>query len=463
MESTFFDSDCLPGRPGRSEDAIDHVRRGGVALIRGALHEIGFVDRIRNLTLTEATRYATSEQLDALRAQGFERIHETLDAQQIYNLNVSLTDRMRLEVATLIRAFAQRVLNYQERVFINGLPVVRFFVPHDAYSANRKLFEVRQGFLKIQGPHHDTWFDHATESLNIWIAIGRVRRGNGLIIFPENWGHYLHHDGSRQMPRSQNLGRSINFDLDPGDVLFFHGELLHSSELNVTNETRYVLTNRFTLAKPKFKEFRQLNSWYDSSLLGTKLEQLATWPTYLSTAYVRYNLSPEHLSGLWSDFWKYSLPVRAVKKVGRILLARPPAPTDGVAATPEPKTHVIREQSTGEARANGEPKANGEPSPSSWVDMQVGDIRALSRNRCVLKTEDRLVAFSRFCSHEGADLVNATYVDGKIRCPWHNLTYDSRSGCQPCASLKGLKVESFDPPDTATIGQPARSAGIDDT
>ncbi len=451
MESIFFDSDCLAGRPGRSEDAIDHARRGGVALIRGALQEIGFADRLRELTLAEAARHATAEQVDALRKQGFERIHQILDAQQLYNLNVGLADRMKLEAATLIRVFAERLLNYDRRVFIMGTPVVRFFVPHDVYAANRKLFEIRQGFLKIQGPHHDTWFDHATESLNIWIAIGRVLRGNGLIVYPDNWGRYLHHDGSRRMPRSQNLGRSINFDLDPGDVLFFHGEILHSSELNVTDETRYVLTNRFTLVKPKFKEFHVVYRWYDSSLLGTKLEGLATWPTYLSTAFVRYNLSPERLRGLWSDFWKYSLPVRAVKKVGRIVLARFRAPTDGLTPTAEPKPQVVRARDNGEPSANGEPNANVDPSPSSWDDMQVGDIRALSRNRCVVKTEEGMVAFSRFCSHEGADLVNAAYVDGKIRCPWHNLTYDARSGRQPCTSLKGLKVESFDPAASAPI------------
>src|SRR5689334_21746967 len=73
-------------------------------------------------------------------------------------------------------------------------------------------------------------------------------------------------------------------------------------------------------------------------------------------------------------------------------------------------------------------------------DMQVGEVRPISRNRCVLRTEDRLVAFGRYCPHEGADLANAAYVDGKLRCPWHNLAFDVCDGQQPCESLKDLKL-----------------------
>ena len=49
-------------------------------------------------------------------------------------------------------------------------------------------------------------------------------------------------------------GKPQTFDLNPGDMLLFNGEHVHASELNVTQDTRVVLTTRFCLKKPTFTE-----------------------------------------------------------------------------------------------------------------------------------------------------------------------------------------------------------------
>jgi nitrite reductase/ring-hydroxylating ferredoxin subunit len=397
----FFDSQCIDGRAGHGGDALSHVRNGGVVVFRDCLSQIGYAEKLRELTLAEMHLHCDATQIQRIESEGFEKVHEILSAQQIFDVNVGLTERMKPELARLIGLFASQMLGHDKRVYIYGLPVVRFFVPHDVFSGARDLFSKRQGFLQIQGPHHDTWFDHATESLNVWIAIGRVRRGNGLIVYPDHGKEYLAHDGKRSMPKSRCLGRSISFDLESGDIIFFHGETLHSSELNVTSETRYVVTNRFTLNQPRFKEHEQWQTWYDSALLGTALRRLAVWPTYAAKDYLLYKLKNNRL-------------LRKLLKPKVVPSAEPVAlPTVDAAGAGD----VLR-----------------------LNDMPVGEIRALTKDRCILKSEHGFVAFSRFCPHEGADLAHAVYVDGHIQCPWHHLSFNAITGQQPCQSLRHLKM-----------------------
>jgi ectoine hydroxylase-related dioxygenase (phytanoyl-CoA dioxygenase family) len=137
-------------------------------------------------------------------------------------------------------------------------------VPHDVYSGAKEVFNQRLGFLKIQGPHQDNWFGHSTGGINLWMAVSPVDRGNGLLIYQDRWSEEVPHDGNLKMPTRAPVGRPTNFQLSPGDLLFFHGEHLHSSEINITGNTRVVLTTRLCREKPNFKETSNISPWLQS-------------------------------------------------------------------------------------------------------------------------------------------------------------------------------------------------------
>src|SRR4051794_16743864 len=40
------------------------------------------------------------------------------------------------------------------------------------------------GFMTPHGPHLDSWFSQATNTINLWMALGRVIPGNGIVFFP---------------------------------------------------------------------------------------------------------------------------------------------------------------------------------------------------------------------------------------------------------------------------------------
>ncbi|MGH9277713.1 MAG: Rieske 2Fe-2S domain-containing protein [Acidimicrobiales bacterium] len=63
------------------------------------------------------------------------------------------------------------------------------------------------------------------------------------------------------------------------------------------------------------------------------------------------------------------------------------------------------------------------------LGSQIRELRV--ENETVLMgrlSDGRVVAFSDICPHEQTDLRQATFVDGKVRCPRHNYLYDPVGG-----------------------------------
>ena len=76
------------------------------------------------------------------------------------------------------------------------------------------------------------------------------------------------------------------------------------------------------------------------------------------------------------------------------------------------------------------------------LDLRSGEIKAVSESLCVARFEDEVFGFGRYCPHAGADL-SFGYLDGaRVRCSWHNLPIDLRSGLSPCKSIPRLKLSS---------------------
>jgi nitrite reductase/ring-hydroxylating ferredoxin subunit len=72
--------------------------------------------------------------------------------------------------------------------------------------------------------------------------------------------------------------------------------------------------------------------------------------------------------------------------------------------------------------------------------LRVGEVRPITADYCVARTEEGVVAFARRCPHEGSDLA-AGYLEGsRIHCPGHDLAIDLRTGRSPCRSLAAIDI-----------------------
>jgi nitrite reductase/ring-hydroxylating ferredoxin subunit len=286
--------------------------------------------------------------------------------------------------------------------YFEDTPNVRFHIPYDlarAYSSSFREFAKAYGEGKIaaHGPHRDSWLDCPANGANLWFAIGPVRRGNGLTVYEDDYDRSFRWQSSGDIADGERLHKPATFDLAPGDGVLFHTDQVHGSELNRTNETRFVISFRITFDRPYFPN-RHFHRYVHSGWTRSWLGPLAHVPAMAQTSYVR------------------SLIRRAREKIGG-------SATDQLPREPE----TLGEEREGIVYV-------------PVADVPVGEVRGVAAGLCVARlSEDRCVAFARRCPHSGADLANG-WIDGdSIVCPWHNMPFDASSGRPPCKKLPPIR------------------------
>jgi hypothetical protein len=284
--AVVLDAAGAPAREVPLAAALSEAARGGIVVVRRALQTLGVFDEMHAATLDAIAHVVSVDAAARVRAAGFEGLHRHLSGRELFDVLDAVTARFTPRTGALIAALARGLLGHRGRIYVGGKFWVRFFVPHDVYDRHRALFATRPGHLEILGPHRDSWFTTPTNAVTLWMAMGRVRRGNSMLVYGQLWGRPIARD-TPTVPAPQRFGLPVVPELDPGDLLIFSGEHLHASELNVTDETRYVLTVRFTPSAPRYGEGLRWRPYADLGLLESRLAPLATWRSRLTAAWVR--------------------------------------------------------------------------------------------------------------------------------------------------------------------------------
>jgi len=400
------------------------VITGEVILIPECLQKIGFFEEIKEATLKGIQQAVGDEKAFNVQKKGFELIHEIVDVEDITLVSDYVYGTIRTLAPNLAKAIVNKVFRQKAVFFFEKEPNVRFHVPYDTTERFRK--ELNQfhwnGKITAHGPHHDSWYQCPTNSINVWIAVGPVQIGNSLNIYPQIYGKRLPCTKDGKILPNQYYGQGISFNLAPGDALIFHGEHLHSSEINSTEKTRYVVSLRMTLDKPQFLE----ESPYEKNYIYSESEE-----------------------GLW-----FSLKERFLQLLQRLRVRfnqfSRQENTNYILTENTAKNLVFDDTSASFPQSI---KANCVEDGLGSEDNLVFDvsnlpsqhIRAISEKYCVARLSNhRVVVFSRFCTHEGADLAGGFLRDDKVVCPWHTLPFDLENGASPCKSLACLKILNFD-------------------
>ena len=391
---------------GRNRDHLeDRIVNGEVFVFREALQQFDLYDMWRDASLRGIEKSVGKEAAERAVRDGFHRIHEWVAPRDI----PAMTDAVYAEIEPLAAEFLDRFMKgafptvrdfYYERT-----PNVRFHIPYDLAQAHKKEFDAfakdhGQGKIAAHGPHRDSWLDCPSNGMNLWFAMGRIRPGNGMTIYPENYeGEYIFKK-SGDIADGQKLNKTWTFDLHPGDVLMFHTDHVHGSELNRLDETRFAISCRLSVDKPVFPQLHHhiyVHSRWDDA---NPLKQVSELPAMLQPSYV-------------TSF---------AKRVRNKLF---PALAPGEPEAP-PSENIGTK--------------TGDGYEVALADVGVGEIRGVSPAICVARlAEDKVVALTRRCPHAGGDIANG-WIDGeKVVCPWHNLPFDAESGASPCKSLPKLR------------------------
>jgi hypothetical protein len=267
--------------------SLAEVLAGRIAVVAGWLSRHGMLDEVRRETFGALAEAASPGIAREVERRGLEWLHTVVTAPQAAAVRTVLETRLRPVATRIALAFAASLPRQRAPVYLGHHSGVRIMLPEDAIRTHRTAFTELTGFMVPHDLHRDSWYNTGVNSVNLWVAISRVRKGNGLLIFPDGYPRDARRRDSLASP-DVPVGPPLHFELAPGDILLFAGDHLHASEPNTTDQTRYVLTKRLSLGAPRYHP--RGSGWvpyYDTRLLGTALQPLAALRSRLSAGYAR--------------------------------------------------------------------------------------------------------------------------------------------------------------------------------
>lgn len=390
-------------------EIVDRVLRGEVIVMPQCLQAIGYFDLLRETSLAGIEQIVGTEQAARVHFCGFEALHTIVEVDKLTAIVGYSYQIYRELAAELAQAVVEKVFQTRKPFYYEEEPNVRYHVPYDvAVKRKEELCSFDwSGKITAHCPHHDSWYDCPTNSINIWFALGAVKRGNGLCLYPRVYGKRLPCTSDGKIARQQYYGKGLNFELEPGDAVIFHGEHLHSSEINSTDETRHGISLRLTLNRPQF---------------------------------IHSSPHPFVYSGFGGKLWAKLAYLRV--KVARKLDKNLPKLSDRPYANPQEA--VFDDTSTSFPSVLPVEQLNQHQLVFDSAELPVGTIRPISSTLCMARLNERqAISFSRHCPHEGADLTAGYLQDGCVVCPWHNLPFNLADGASPCKSLARLTVLDY--------------------
>jgi nitrite reductase/ring-hydroxylating ferredoxin subunit len=392
-------------RLGEVQELAARTLDGEVFVIRHGLQQLGLLEPLVKATL-EGIRQAEGPDVAAqVEAAGFDRIHEFIKPAEIVAVTDAVYKIMAQSANDVLVKLVKGIFGGAGNYYFEKSPNVRFHIPFDVAASSKKEFDKfaekrGQGKVAAHGPHRDPWVDCPENVINVWIAVGPVQKGNGLTVFLEDYKtDFPFKDG--YIDERSKLHKPDSYDLEPGDIVLFHSNHLHGSELNRTNRTRYAISYRVAFGTPYYPH-GHYHHYQHVGLASGPLRWLAGVPQNLQWSFVRYQLRR----------LRYKL------SGGSKMTGRDKGATDADIA-PEML-----------------PPADG---GIALAQFPVGTVRAASETAVVARLGEReFCAVSRYCRHMGGDLAGGWIEDGQLVCPMHSLPYDPCTGISPLKSLPPL-------------------------
>ena len=303
-----------------------------------------------------------------------------------------LTERMRLGLAAL--------RNPKMLAYAGGRAIAKKIEARRATKAHAYDAKKTHGNLatpaRAHGAHVDTWYGHSYDGVNLWLSIDGVNEGNTVILYPEMWGQEVHFNPvSMYLAEGQATPKPLKYRMDPGQLLVLNPEMLHGTQVNISDETRVALTTRLNPHEPRFAPEAPFHFeyWYSSVDLEKK-----RWGKMSAFPHKEYLGKPS-----WVAHAPYQHP-NEKRATFDVALERGAAVDVGAVTDLAQGIRYI-------------------------VDLQ--NVSAMIWN-----TPEGLRAYSRKCPHMAIDLADG-YHDGKdVYCPGHGMSFDIASGDSSCVAFK---------------------------
>jgi hypothetical protein len=265
--------------------ALARARTGDVVLARGLGAATGVQAIVRAAILDAAARATSRATADQVSDAGIEHMHRYLDPHELRDTFRGAEATLKPRVVELAgRLLAVAAVPAPRPLYVCSRVWVRLHAPLAAFEAAPDVLELPYavGALAPAPPHRDATLTHPRSTISLWLAIGPVRAGNSMRVWPD--GSY---GDVWSVPDGLDPDAAVTPELEAGDLLLFDADHLHATVPNRTDATRVVITIRVVAGRLRYGPGRHWRPYYNLRFVGTPLEGVATLRSRLTLAHFR--------------------------------------------------------------------------------------------------------------------------------------------------------------------------------
>lgn len=375
--------------------------------------------------------------------KGLAKIHEYFPHERLGLLEAYVVEKMRERWLLWAAAVCQGTLGWKQEFYVQDLIVLRVSYPQaveaipaespvsfytrvrygmapalerlrSTYYSKKLPFRLKElaafiearrnappGRHRCRASHVDSWQGQPLHSLSVWLGVAGVNRDNALCLFPETQNYKMPQNGTLDFGEGFLLPQPRRPGNGDGDLLIFTTDMLHCTQLNVTDETRVALSIRVS---PDTSTFDEDNFWSVQRCHSGK--RLLAGDTSAPGRNGARTVPVERKASGWP------LEVREIQ------IDRPHRPSERVEVMP------AAELLEGERVA----------------------VRFANREVLIFRTGSGLSAMAGVCPHHGYRMADGPDEGGKLTCPGHALEFDIETGRSKldCFRLKKFPVGEQD-------------------
>jgi nitrite reductase/ring-hydroxylating ferredoxin subunit/ectoine hydroxylase-related dioxygenase (phytanoyl-CoA dioxygenase family) len=342
--------------------------------------------------------------LDNCQKVGFDsktdlsNLHKFMDVDKIADCQNYVNNQLQNSMMRWAYHVAKSRLCFQGDFYIDKEIYVRINYPYDKAlegqkssqtDPNHRLTKYNHGRPRSSwghGPHKDSWYGHSHSAINLWFSVCGTNEDATMTLYPEHaYKDTTYDPESMYASYSEKLGKNVRLKMNNGENFIFDPELLHSTRINTSEETRIVLTLRLSNSEPLFS--KDIN--HDIYDLWVKSDSVKN-----------------------GDFLS--------KKVGK-----------KVSINDHPSTDKIDDYYVYEADKdlnyifNKEHRHDFDIKDGILFEMRFNNGECLA-----VWSKNKLYKFSKKCPHVGAPLIGAEFDPEKIKikCPAHGAEFCLKTG-----------------------------------
>lgn len=371
---------------------------------------------ICNIVSEEIIKFTKKNNPNVPNNLDLKEIHNYLDLNEIDNCSKYVRENLKKTLFDWSISYAEKRLGFNGNFYIDNEIYIRINFPYNTrFSAesskrthpNHRLAAYNRYLPKglwAHGPHKDSWYGHSLNALNFWMAINELNEQNTMILYPEHAYQPTVYDSSTMYASyEEDLGRPIKFKLNKGENLLFDPELLHSTRINTSNQTRVVLTLRLCELTPQFA--KDINH-----------------DTY--------------------DNWISSESIRKSKYIGKKI-----SEYINISDISLDKKHQKSAQKTYCLSLNSPFKKVSE-NIDFFSDMKLNIVYKIifsDEVKLCIKNPEKLTFFNEKCPHLGAPLEKCFYdsKEDSITCPAHGMAFSTKNGQCSSHEYSSINTKSF--------------------